>query len=164
MYVACASDDSGAISYDSGVAEVDLRWLDEPTRPGVPVGLEITRQSSSLCTTRSKSRSLSKSIDWKEELRAKRIRAQVIYSNLNRRQAEQVEAALQRWDLTQNKPAGGLLRFSLHQRWAGNFAAKPCADHEQLVEVTTAFFEKRCNAVFVLQASGFRVGKGGEVL
>jgi hypothetical protein len=55
------------------------------------------------------------------------------------------------------------LRFSLHQRWFTKFAAKTCAGNVLLVEVTTAFFEKHTNAVFVLQASGFRVGKVGEV-
>ncbi len=104
-----------------------------------------------------------KQIDWKAELRAGRIRARVIYSEPNRRRAEQVEAALQQWDLTENQPAGELLRFSLHQRWMENFAAKPCAGHVLLVEVTKEFFDEHRNAVFVLRQRGIvHVGKGGE--
>ncbi len=109
----------------------------------------------------------SSSIDWKEELRTWRICAQIIYSNSsNRRQAEQVEAALQEWDLTQNQRqamADGR-RFSLHQRSAKNFSAKPCAGHVLLVEVTKAFFTQHPKAVFLLRESGVRVGEGGKVL
>ncbi len=79
----------------------------------------------------------------REELaaaRGQRIRAQVIYSNSNRRQAEQVEAALQEWDLTQNQPDSANQRFSLHQRWSKNFSAKACEGHVLLVEVTKEFF------------------------
>ncbi len=148
----------------SSLVWVDLRRLDEP-RNGV--GLDITRQISSICFSRSKpSHPLKKSIDWNEELRARRIRARVIYSNPNRRRAEQVEAALQQWDLTVNQPASDKQRFSLHQRWAGNFATKPCAGHVLLVEATKEFFDEHRNAVFVLRGSGnsVHVGKGGEVL
>jgi hypothetical protein len=92
---------------------------------------------------------------------------QLLYSNDIRRQAEQVEAALQQWDLKENQPPNKQQRFSLHQRWAKNINAKACAGHVLLVEVTTAFFEKHKSAVFVLkgQARGKldRVGTGGSV-
>jgi hypothetical protein len=64
---------------------------------------------------------------------------QLLYSNSNRRQAEQVEAALQQWDLQQNQPGAGR-RFSLHQRWFKKFSAKDCEGHVLLVEVTKEFF------------------------
>ncbi len=136
------------------------------------VGWEIARQISGICFNRAGERGrgdlsqpLKKKIDWKEELRAGRICARVIYSNPNRRRAEQVEAALQQWDLTVNQPASDKQRFSLHQRWVENFAAKPCAGHVLLAEVTQAIFDAHPNAVFVLQGSGkVHVGKGGNVL
>jgi hypothetical protein len=100
-----------------------------------------------------------------------RIRVQLIYSNDNRRQAEQVEAALQEWDLTHNQPApANSQRFSLHQRWFTTYNAKPCEGHVLLVEVTQAFFDVHDKAVFVLRGIGKRrgpsvhVGKGGKVL
>ncbi len=81
-----------------------------------------------------------------------------------------MESALQEWDLTHNQPpASSGTRFSLHQRWAGKFAAKPCAGHVLLVEVTQTFFDVHDKAVFVLrgkvkrQGQCLHVGKGGKV-
>ncbi len=165
--------ETGAIQRcGSGVAAVDLSRLDEPRGSGPgrapPLGCEITRQISNICFKGgSLCQPLKKSIDWKAELRAGRIRASVIYSNPNRRRAEQVEAALQQWDLAENQPRDK--RFSLHQSWAEIFAAKPCAGHVLLVEVTQTFFHENPGAVFVVRGKGkrtdkpVRVGKGGEV-
>jgi hypothetical protein len=125
-------------------------------------GVKERRQLSSYCKLRSNPSKQPK-LDWKEELRTGRIRVQLLYSNPNRRQAEQVEAALQQWDLTHNQPGAGR-RFSLHQRWSKNFAARPCEGHVLLVEVTKEFFAAHKNAVFVLKASGLHVGPDGEVV
>ncbi len=140
-----------------------LTRLDEPRSGKRGVGVEITRQISRICcsSTRAPARPL-KSISWKQELQEGRIRVQLIYTNDNRRRAEQVKAALQKWDLTHNQPPSKLQRFSLHQRWMENFAVKSCAGHVLLVKVTTAFFEKHSNAVFVLRGN-VCVGKGGKV-
>ncbi len=89
---------------------------------------------------------------------------QLLYSNPNRRQAEQVEAALQEWDLTHNQPPNKQQRFSLHQRWVKNFSAKPCEGHVLLVEVTKAFFAAHKNVVFVLTLPKLHVGPDGEVV
>ncbi len=100
------------------------------------VGLEIFRQIRSLCRSRRNlgNRLSPIAIDWTKELQEGRIRAQVIYSNRsNRRQAEQVEAALQEWDLKQNQPDSDNQRFSLHQRWFKKFSAKDCEGHVLLV-------------------------------
>ncbi len=127
---------------------MNLARLDEerPTASRVSVGAEIYRQISSICKDPIQ-------IDWKAELRTGRITVQLIYSNAsNRRQAEQVEAALQEWDLTQNQPDSDKQRFSLHQRWFKNFSAKPCEGHVLLVEVTNEFF-----AAHKKGAVGYRV-------
>jgi hypothetical protein len=113
------NDLTGAISYDSGVAAVDLERLDEPGGTRGHVGVEITCQLSNICCSKSTpkgTKSKSKSIDWRDELQAGRICVQLLYSNDNRRQAEQVEAALQEWDLTQNQLTQ-YRRFSLYQKW-----------------------------------------------
>jgi hypothetical protein len=90
---------------------------------------------------------------------------QLLYSNRsNRRQAEQVEAALQQWDLQQNQPPNKQQRFSLHQRWSKNFSAKACEGHVLLVEVTKELFAAHEKAVFVLKASGQHVGPDGKVV
>ncbi len=92
------------------------------------------------------------------------IRVQLIYSNSNRRQAEQVEAALQEWDLTHNQPDSYKQRFSLHQRALKNFSAKACEGHVLLVDITKEFFAAHKKAVFLLRASGnLHVGPGGKV-
>ncbi len=161
-----ASKDTGAISYsDSGAAAVNLARLDESRGTcDVKVGIEIYRQLSSYCRYSSSS-SKQAALDWKAELRTGRIKAQVIYNASNRRQAEQVEAALQEWDLTHNQPPNKQQRFSLHQRWVKNFAAKACEGHVLLVEFTKAFFAAHKNVVFVLKASGnLHVGPDGKVV
>ncbi len=147
---------------------MNLARLDEGRAPGsgLPVGGEIYRQLSNICKLRTSSQQLKQpKLDWKEELRTGRICVQLIYSNSsNRRQAEQVEAALQEWDLTHNQPPNKQQRFSLHQRWFKNFTAKPCEGHVLLVEVTKEFFAAHEKAIFVLKASGLHVGPDGEVV
>jgi hypothetical protein len=123
--------------------------------------------AQSLCQSRHTNGQLGPiAIDWKKELQEGRIRAQVIYSNRsNRRQAEQVEAALQEWDPKQNQRDSDNQRFSLHQRWFKNFAAKPCEGHVLLVEVTKEFFAAHKKTIFLLKASGnLHVGPGGKVV
>jgi hypothetical protein len=129
--------------------------------PSLP---SLTSQLSNICQSLGGQGQLRPiAIDWKEELRTGRIRVQLLYSNPNRRQAEQVEAALQEWDLTHNQPGAGR-RFSLHQRWYKNFTAKECEGHVLLVEVTKQFFAAHEKAVFVLKASGLHVGPDGKAL
>ncbi len=143
---------------------MDLTRLDE-SRRGQKVGTEIWRRISQICRQQAHRRTPI-AIDWKKELQEGRICAQVIYSNRsNRRQAEQVEAALQEWDLKQNQPDSDKQRFSLHQRALKKFSAKACEGHVLLVEVTKEFFAAHKKAVFLLQASGnLRMGPGGEVV
>jgi hypothetical protein len=144
----------------------DLTRLDEPRKFGSSaVGLEIFHRISQICRSRLQTNGQLQliAIDSKKELQEGRIRAQVIYSN--RRQAEQVEAALQEWDLKQNQPDSDKQRFSLHQRAVKKFSAKPCEGHVLLVEVTNEFFAAHKKAVFLLRASGnLQVGKGGKVV
>jgi hypothetical protein len=117
-------------------------------------------------------------LNWKQELQEGRIRVQLIYSNDNRRQAEQVEAALQEWDLTHNEPApANGRRFSLYERWFTTYND----NRSQAEQVEAALqewdlthnqwhVEVHDKTVFVLRGivkwrgPSVHVGKGGKVL